>query len=105
MQQSVTLLQKDKDYLHRQNMELTVRCEHKEDRLERLQVRTVALFQTSKDNKQSGRTNSQLSAYVFCFFSIFDQVQLDDTKKAREDAYEKYVASRSDSHLFPFLLK
>lgn len=58
LQQSVTLLQKDKDYLHRQNMELTVRCEHKEDRLERLQV------------------------------------QLDDTKKAREDAYEKYVASR-----------
>nr|XP_020494849.1 progesterone-induced-blocking factor 1 [Labrus bergylta] len=57
-QQSVTLLQKDKEYLHRQNMELSVRCAHEEDRLERLQV------------------------------------QLEDTKKAREDAYEKYVASR-----------
>uniref|UniRef100_A0A3Q4HT19 Progesterone immunomodulatory binding factor 1 n=1 Tax=Neolamprologus brichardi TaxID=32507 RepID=A0A3Q4HT19_NEOBR len=58
LQQSVTLLQKDKEYLHRQNVELSVRCAHEEDRLERLQV------------------------------------QLEDTKKAREDAYEKYVASR-----------
>lgn len=58
LQQSVTLLQKDKEYLHRQNMELNVRCAHEEDRLERLQV------------------------------------QLEDAKKAREDAYEKYVASR-----------
>ncbi|XP_068424244.1 progesterone-induced-blocking factor 1 [Clinocottus analis] len=58
LQQSVTLLEKDKEYLHRQNMELSVRCAHGEDRLERLQV------------------------------------QLEDTKKAREDAYEKYVASR-----------
>uniref|UniRef100_UPI003AAAC633 progesterone-induced-blocking factor 1 n=1 Tax=Centroberyx gerrardi TaxID=166262 RepID=UPI003AAAC633 len=58
LQQSVTLLQKDKDYLHRQNVELSVRCAHEEDRLERLQV------------------------------------QLEDTKKAREEAYEKYVASR-----------
>ncbi|XP_041867119.1 progesterone-induced-blocking factor 1 [Melanotaenia boesemani] len=58
LQQSVTLLQKDKDYLHRQNMELSVRYAHQEDRLERLQI------------------------------------QLEDTKKAREDTYEKYVASR-----------
>uniref|UniRef100_A0A3Q0RC72 Progesterone immunomodulatory binding factor 1 n=1 Tax=Amphilophus citrinellus TaxID=61819 RepID=A0A3Q0RC72_AMPCI len=58
LQQSVTLLQKDKEYLHRQNMELNVRCAHEEDRLERLQV------------------------------------QLEDAKKAREDTYEKYVASR-----------
>ena len=58
MQQSVTLLQKDKDYLHRQNMELNVRCAHEEDRLERLQV------------------------------------QLEDTKKAREEAYERYLTSR-----------
>ncbi|KAM8858855.1 progesterone-induced-blocking factor 1 isoform 2-T2 [Spinachia spinachia] len=57
-QQSVTLLQKDKEYLHRQNMELSVRCAHGEDRLERLQV------------------------------------QLEDAKKAREDTYERYVASR-----------
>ncbi|XP_037127224.1 progesterone-induced-blocking factor 1 isoform X2 [Syngnathus acus] len=57
LQQSATLLQKDKEYLHRQNMELSVRCAHEEDRLERLQV------------------------------------QLEDAKKAREDAYEKYVAS------------
>lgn len=41
LQQSVTLLQKDKEYLHRQNMELNVRCAHEEDRLERLQVHTV----------------------------------------------------------------
>lgn len=40
LQQSVTLLQKDKEYLHRQNMELSVRCAHEEDRLERLQVHT-----------------------------------------------------------------
>nr|XP_057914485.1 progesterone-induced-blocking factor 1 [Doryrhamphus excisus] len=58
LRQSVTLLQKDKEYLHRQNMELSVRCAHEEDRLERMQV------------------------------------HLEDTKKAREDAYEKYVASR-----------
>lgn len=38
LQQSVTLLQKDKEYLNRQNMELSVRCAHEEDRLERLQV-------------------------------------------------------------------
>uniref|UniRef100_A0A8C1G6Z4 Progesterone immunomodulatory binding factor 1 n=1 Tax=Cyprinus carpio TaxID=7962 RepID=A0A8C1G6Z4_CYPCA len=58
LQQSVTLMQKDKEYLNRQNMELNVRCAHQEDRLDRLQT------------------------------------QLEDTKKAREDAYEKYVASR-----------
>ncbi|XP_061083215.1 progesterone-induced-blocking factor 1 isoform X1 [Conger conger] len=58
LQQSVTLLQKDKEYLSRQNMELSVRCAHEEDRLERLQA------------------------------------QLEDSKRAREDAYDKYVASR-----------
>ncbi|XP_036396991.1 progesterone-induced-blocking factor 1 [Megalops cyprinoides] len=58
LQQTVTLLQKDKEYLNRQNMELSVRCAHEVDRLERLQV------------------------------------QLEDTKKAREEAYEKYVVSR-----------
>ncbi|XP_071187076.1 progesterone-induced-blocking factor 1 isoform X1 [Salvelinus alpinus] len=36
LQQSVTLLQKDKEYVHRQSMELNVRCAHQEDRLERL---------------------------------------------------------------------
>ncbi|XP_071287185.1 progesterone-induced-blocking factor 1 [Agelaius tricolor] len=58
IQQSLSLLQKDKDYLNRQNMELSVRCAHEEDRLERLQI------------------------------------QLEDAKKAREEMYEKYVASR-----------
>ncbi|KFU94052.1 Progesterone-induced-blocking factor 1, partial [Chaetura pelagica] len=58
IQQSLNLLQKDKDYLNRQNMELSVRCAHEEDRLERLQM------------------------------------QLEDAKKAREEMYEKYVASR-----------
>lgn len=38
LQQSVTLLQKDKEYLHRQNMELNVRLAQEEDRLQRLQV-------------------------------------------------------------------
>ncbi|NXC06625.1 PIBF1 factor, partial [Orthonyx spaldingii] len=58
VQQSLNLLQKDKDYLNRQNMELSVRSAHEEDRLERLQI------------------------------------QLEDAKKAREEMYEKYVASR-----------
>ncbi|XP_019385350.1 PREDICTED: progesterone-induced-blocking factor 1 [Crocodylus porosus] len=38
LQQSINLLQKDKDYLNRQNMELSVRRAHEEDRLERLQI-------------------------------------------------------------------
>lgn len=42
LQQSVTLLQKDKEYLHRQNVEISVRCAHEEDRLERLQVCTLS---------------------------------------------------------------
>lgn len=41
LKQSVTLLQKDKEYLHRQNVELSVRCAHEGDRLERLQVQTA----------------------------------------------------------------
>ncbi|KAJ8003377.1 hypothetical protein DPEC_G00147700 [Dallia pectoralis] len=58
LKQSVTLLQKDKEYLHRQNMEMNVRCAHQEERLERLQT------------------------------------QLDDTQRAREEVYDKYIASR-----------
>ncbi|XP_021114332.1 progesterone-induced-blocking factor 1 isoform X1 [Heterocephalus glaber] len=58
LQQTVTLLQKDKEYLSRQNTELSVRRAHEEDRLERLQL------------------------------------QLEETKKAREEMYEKYVTSR-----------
>ncbi|XP_054885770.1 progesterone-induced-blocking factor 1 [Poeciliopsis prolifica] len=58
LQQSANLLQKDKEYLNRQNMELSIRCAHQEDRIDRLQV------------------------------------QLEDAKKARENTYEKYVASR-----------
>ncbi|KAB0372745.1 hypothetical protein FD755_015498 [Muntiacus reevesi] len=58
LRQTVTLLQKDKDYLSRQNTELSVRRAHEEGRLERLQA------------------------------------QLEETKKAREEMYEKYVASR-----------
>ncbi|EHB18155.1 Progesterone-induced-blocking factor 1 [Heterocephalus glaber] len=60
LQQTVTLLQKDKEYLSRQNTELSVRRAHEEDRLERLQL------------------------------------QLEETKKAREEMYEKYVTSRQD---------
>lgn len=87
LQQSVTLLQKDKEYLHRQNMELSVRCAHEEDRLERLQVRTAGrlIRLTQAPNKKKA---SPLSPVL--------QVQLEDTKRAREDTYEKYVASRSD---------
>ncbi|XP_039601271.1 progesterone-induced-blocking factor 1 [Polypterus senegalus] len=58
LQQSVTLLQKDKEFLNRQCLELNVRCAHDEDRVERLQI------------------------------------QLEEAKKAREEMYEKYVASR-----------
>lgn len=58
MQQSVSLLQKDKEYLHRQNTELKVHLAQEQERGQRLQV------------------------------------QLDDTNKAREDTYERYVASR-----------
>ncbi|XP_073436480.1 progesterone-induced-blocking factor 1 [Dendrobates tinctorius] len=58
LRQSVSLLQKDKEFLNRQNMELNIRCSHEEDRMERLQS------------------------------------QLEDAKKAREQMYEKYVASR-----------
>ncbi|XP_062383325.1 progesterone-induced-blocking factor 1 [Sardina pilchardus] len=57
-QQALTLLQKDKEYLNRQNMELSVRCAHAEDRTERLHT------------------------------------QLDDAKRAREDAYDRYLTSR-----------
>ncbi|KAG7279913.1 hypothetical protein CRUP_021546 [Coryphaenoides rupestris] len=63
LQQSVGLLQKDKDYLHRQNMELSVRCAHEEDRLERLQV------------------------------------QLEDAKRAREEAYERYLQLGTDGRM------
>uniref|UniRef100_A0AAY4F057 Progesterone-induced-blocking factor 1 n=1 Tax=Denticeps clupeoides TaxID=299321 RepID=A0AAY4F057_9TELE len=38
LKQAITLLQKDKEYLNRQNMELNVRCAHDEERLERLQI-------------------------------------------------------------------
>lgn len=56
LQQSVTLLQKDKEYLHRQNMELSVRCAHEEDRLERLQVHTANQLQGSpKERRISSR--------------------------------------------------
>nr|AAI68485.1 Unknown (protein for MGC:172846) [Xenopus tropicalis] len=58
LRQSVSLLQKDKEFLSRQNMELNVRCAHEQDRMERLQA------------------------------------QMEDAKKAREETYEKYVASR-----------
>ncbi|KAG8452256.1 hypothetical protein GDO86_004163 [Hymenochirus boettgeri] len=58
LRQTISLLQKDKEFLNRQNMELNVRCAHEEDRMERLQA------------------------------------QVEDAKKAREDMYEKYVASR-----------
>lgn len=38
LQQAVAFLEKDKEYLHRQNTELSVRCAHEQDRVERLQV-------------------------------------------------------------------
>lgn len=55
---------------------------------------------TSKDNST---LQEQTRAYLLIcfFFSICKQVQLDDTKKAREDAYDKYVASRSAAIISP----
>ncbi|EMP36807.1 Progesterone-induced-blocking factor 1 [Chelonia mydas] len=49
LQQSVNLLQKDKDYLNRQNMELSVRCAHEEDRLERLQIQLEGAKKTREE--------------------------------------------------------
>ncbi|XP_064413791.1 progesterone-induced-blocking factor 1 [Latimeria chalumnae] len=49
LQQSVTLLQKDKEYLNRQNMELNVRCAHEEDRLERLQIQLEEAKKTREE--------------------------------------------------------
>lgn len=94
LQQSVTLLQKDKEYLHRQNMELSVRCAHEEDRLERLQVR---LIRHEAHQIQSAFKNRKASSNMHSLLVSVVQVQLEDTKKAREDAYEKYVASRLGS--------
>uniref|UniRef100_A0A3B3TYF0 Progesterone immunomodulatory binding factor 1 n=1 Tax=Poecilia latipinna TaxID=48699 RepID=A0A3B3TYF0_9TELE len=48
LQQSVTLLQKDKEYLNRQNMELSIRCAHQEDRVDRLQVREASDYYKSE---------------------------------------------------------
>lgn len=42
MQQSVSLLQKDKEYLHKQKVELSVRLAQEEERVQRLQVCTAA---------------------------------------------------------------
>lgn len=67
LQQSVTLLQKDKEYLHRQNMELSVRCAHEEDRLERLQVRAVnqLLDLGSSDTKDTVTRRNPLTCFHF----------------------------------------
>lgn len=58
LQQSVSLLQKDKEHLHMRNIQLGVCLAQEEDHLDRLQA------------------------------------ELEDTKKTREDAFEKYAASR-----------
>lgn len=84
LQQSVSLLQKDKEYLHKQKLELSVRLAQEEERLQRLQVCAAAAACTSLGS-------SCRHAEAVC---LLVQVQLDDTKKAREDAYEKYAASR-----------
>lgn len=42
LQQSASLLQKDKEYLHKQNVELSVRLAQEEERLQRLQVCAAA---------------------------------------------------------------
>nr|XP_033803401.1 progesterone-induced-blocking factor 1 isoform X3 [Geotrypetes seraphini] len=49
LKQTATLLQKDKEYLNRQNMELSVRCAHEEDRLERFQVQLEEAKKTRED--------------------------------------------------------
>lgn len=97
LQQAVAFLEKDKEYLHRQNTELSVRCAHEQDRVERLQVleKWPESLLNFKDGEMNPPPNPSLSLNLDLIFC--SQVQLEDTKKAREDSYEKYVASRLDS--------
>ncbi|KAG7279915.1 hypothetical protein CRUP_021548 [Coryphaenoides rupestris] len=102
LQQSVGLLQKDKDYLHRQNMELSVRCAHEEDRLERLQVRArPALPPPSPARLYVSVTvvvvlsRASHALLYFLFLHLWRRCSWEDAKRAREEAYERYV---SDQH-------
>lgn len=60
------MLQKDKDYLNRQNMELNVRCAHEEDRLERLQVQ----LEDAKKAREEMYEKYVTSRYIVLFILL-----------------------------------
>ncbi|NWI61749.1 PIBF1 factor, partial [Calyptomena viridis] len=65
VQQSLNLLQKDKDYLNRQNMELSVRCAHEEDRLERLQIQLEDAKKAREEMYEKYVTSRQVIVYHY----------------------------------------
>ncbi|NWQ69744.1 PIBF1 factor, partial [Neopipo cinnamomea] len=65
IQQSLNLLQKDKDYLNRQNMELSVRCAHEEDRLERLQIQLEDAKKAREEMYEKYVTSRQVIVYHY----------------------------------------
>ncbi|NXF09064.1 PIBF1 factor, partial [Smithornis capensis] len=65
VQQSLNLLQKDKDYLNRQNMELSVRCAHEEDRLERLQIQLEDAKKAREEMYEKYVTSRQVILYHY----------------------------------------
>lgn len=71
LQQAVAFLEKDKEYLHRQNTELSVRCAHEQDRVERLQVleKWPESLLNFKDGEMNPPPNPSLSLnldLIFC---------------------------------------
>lgn len=70
------MLQKDKDYLNRQNMELNVRCAHEEDRMERLQVQ----LEDAKKAREEMYEKYVTSRYILLFMlSALQDVSLQST--------------------------
>ncbi|NWS13774.1 PIBF1 factor, partial [Pachyramphus minor] len=65
IQQSLNLLQKDKDYLNRQNMELSVRCAHEEDRLERLQIQLEDAKKAREEMYEKYVTSSAMYLFIY----------------------------------------
>ncbi|EPQ19860.1 Progesterone-induced-blocking factor 1 [Myotis brandtii] len=89
LQQTVTLLQKDKEYLNRQNMELSVRCAHEEDRLERLQAQ---LEETKKAREEIDHYKAE---YENKLHDELEQIKLktnqeiDQLRNASKEMYER----------------
>ncbi|NWY73403.1 PIBF1 factor, partial [Erithacus rubecula] len=65
VQQSLNLLQKDKDYLNRQTMELSVRCAHEEDRLERLQIQLEDAKKAREEMYEKYVSSRQVIVYQY----------------------------------------